>query len=59
MSLRKGVYPNEYTDEWEKFNETSLSEKEEYYSNLNIDGTVLQVHITCMQKVCKEFAKCL
>ena len=36
-----------------------LSEKEEYYSNLNIDGTVLQVHIRCMQKVCKEFTKCL
>ena len=36
-----------------------LSEKEEYYSNLNIDGTVLQVHITCMQKVCKEFTKSL
>ena len=23
-------------DEWEKFNETSLSEKEEFYSNLNM-----------------------
>ena len=26
--LRKGIYPYEYMDEWEKFNETSLLEKE-------------------------------
>ena len=24
-------------DEWEKFNETSLPDKEEFYSNLNIE----------------------
>ena len=24
-------------DEWEKFNETSLSEKEEFYSNLSME----------------------
>ena len=35
--LRKGVYPYEYMDEWEKFNETSLPEKEEFYSNVNIE----------------------
>ena len=33
--LRKGVYPYEYIDDWEKFNETTLPEKEEFYSNLN------------------------
>ena len=26
--LRKGVYLNECMDDWEKFNETSMSEKE-------------------------------
>ena len=26
-------------DEWEKFNETSLPEKEEFYSNLNMRDT--------------------
>ena len=31
--LRKGVYPYEYMDEWEKFNETSLPEKEELFSD--------------------------
>ena len=27
LSLQKGVYPYEYMDDWEKLNETSLSEK--------------------------------
>ena len=27
LFLRKGVYPYEYNDEWEKFNETSFPEK--------------------------------
>ena len=30
LLLRKGVYPFKYIDEWEKFNETSLPEKEEF-----------------------------
>ena len=34
MLLRKGVCPYEYMDEWEKNNETTLPEKEEFYSNL-------------------------
>ena len=32
--MQKGVYPNEYMDDWEIFNETSLSEKEDFYSHL-------------------------
>ena len=35
--LRKGVYPYEYMDSWEKFNETSLPSKEDFYSNLNME----------------------
>ena len=34
--LRKGVYPYEYIDYWEKFNEITLFEKEEFSSKLNI-----------------------
>ena len=35
--LRKGVYPYEYMDSWEKVNETSLPSKEDFYSNLNME----------------------
>ena len=35
--LRKGVYPYEYMDNWERFNETSLPSKESFYSNLNME----------------------
>ena len=34
--LRKGVYPYEYMDSWEKFNETSLPRKD-FYNNLNME----------------------
>ena len=33
LLLRKGVYPYEYMDNWERFNETSLPNKESFYSN--------------------------
>lgn len=32
----KGVYPYEYIDSWEKFEETRLPPKEAFYSKLNI-----------------------
>ena len=35
--LRKGVYPYEYMDSWERFNETSLPNKEDFYGNLNME----------------------
>ena len=37
LLLRKGVYPYEYMDSWERFNETSLPDKESFYSNLNME----------------------
>ena len=36
--LRKGVYPYEYIENWERFNETSLPSKESFYSNLNMEN---------------------
>ena len=35
--LRKGVYPYEFVDNWEKFDKTSLPNKEDFYSNLNME----------------------
>ena len=49
--LRKIVYPYEYIHDWGKFNETTLPEKEELYSNLNIeeitDTDYMHVNIAC------------
>ena len=33
--LRKGVYPYEY---WKRFDETLLPDKEDFYSNLNMEN---------------------
>ena len=35
--LRKGVYPYEYMDSWERFNETSLPDKKAFYSKLDLE----------------------
>ena len=48
--LRKGVYPYEYMDDCEKFNETTLPEKE-FYRNLNMEMLII-----CMRK---DFVKTL
>ena len=36
LLLRKGVYPYEYIDSWERFDETSLPDKEALYTELNL-----------------------
>ena len=37
LLLKKGVYPYEYMDSWERFDETSLPDKEAFYSSLNME----------------------
>ena len=38
MLLRKGNYPYEYMDSWERFDETSFADKEAFYSSLNMEN---------------------
>ena len=54
--LRKGVYPYEYMNSWEKFNETSIPPKEAYYSKLNeedISDVMRTMHML------KKYGTCL
>ena len=37
LSLRKGVYPYEYMESWERFDEASLPDKEAFSSSLNME----------------------
>ena len=37
LLLRKGLYPYEYADTWERFIEISLPSKEDFYNNLNME----------------------
>ena len=52
--LRKGVYPYEYMESWERFNETSLPDKEAFYSKLNLEG-ISNIDYAHSQKVWKVF----
>ena len=38
MLLRKGAYPYEYIDGWDKFNEKIIPSKELFYSNLTLEN---------------------
>ena len=38
LLIRKGIYPYEYMDSCDKFEETSLPRIEKSYSNLNMSG---------------------
>ena len=37
LLLRKGVYPYEYMDSWERFNKASLPDKKAFYSELYLE----------------------
>ena len=41
-------------DDWEKFNETSLPEKEDFYSHLNMED-ITNADCTDAKNVCKDF----
>ena len=54
LLLRKRVYPYEYMDSWERFNETSLPDKKAFYSELNIED-ITDRDYAHAQKVFEEF----
>ena len=54
MLLRTGVYPYEYMDNWEKFNETLIPDKEAFCSKVNKEG-ITDEDYAHAQKVWKVF----
>ena len=38
LLIRKGVYPYEYMDSWDRFEEKRLPSIEDFYSKLNMSG---------------------
>ena len=56
LLLRKDVYPYERMDDWENFNETTLPEEEEFYSNLNMEN-ITNANYAHVKRVCKDFKK--
>ena len=52
--LRKGVYPYEYVDNWERFSEISLPSKKDFYSNLNM-GDISDIDYRPANNVFKRF----
>ena len=38
LLLRKGIYPYEYIDRWERFDENTIPPQEAFYSELNLEG---------------------
>ena len=54
LLLRKGVYPYEYMDNRERFNEILLPNKEAFYSNLNMED-ITDTDYRHLNKVFKEF----
>ena len=41
-------------DDWEKFNETSLPEKEDFYSHLNMED-ITDADYAHAKRICKDF----
>ena len=54
LLLQKGVYPYAYLNDWEKFNQTSLPEKEDFYSHLNMED-ITDADYAHAKRVCKDF----
>ena len=54
MLLRKGIYPYEYIDSWERFDETSLPDKYAFYSSLDMEN-IADIDYRHANRVFKNF----
>ena len=54
LSLPKGIYPYECMGDWEKFNETSLAEQEDFHNHLNMED-ITDEDFVHTKRVCKDF----
>ena len=54
LLLRKGVYPYEYMDSWIRLDNTLLSNKEDFYSSLNME-CITDVNCRHAKRVFKNF----
>ena len=54
LLLQNIFYPYEYMDDWEKFIVSLLSEKQDFYSHLNIEN-ITDADYTQRKRVCKDF----
>ena len=52
--MRNGLYPYEYVDDWEKFSETLLPEKQDFYSHLNVED-ITDADYAHSTRVCQDF----
>ena len=53
LLLRKGVYPYDYMNSWKRFNETSLPNKKDFFSCLNMED-ITDIDYRHAKKVFKE-----
>ena len=56
LLIRKGVYPYEDMDSWEKFEETTIPPKEAFYSELKLEN-ITDEDYSHVQKVWEVFIK--
>ena len=56
LLTRKGVYPYEYVNSWDRFNETQLSPIDVFHSNLNM-SSISEEDYQHAQRVWKEFGE--
>ena len=54
LLLRIGGYPYKYMDDWKSFNETKLPEKEEFYTNLNMEH-IADADYMHAKRFCEDF----